>query len=175
MFASPLLKTQLFRPVMAQSLCVFLVLMLWIQIILFVITLRQIFHPAAMPIPPTQIITSPSMDNEMEWLRWPLFGEFVPKQSGSVVIKHSTLDLKIVGILFSTIPNESQVIVLSPGGIETLFKVGDILPHGVVIKRISANSILVSRDGELESLSLPKDQLIFEPPPKEGLFSKSSR
>ena len=47
-----------------------------------------------------------------------------------------------------------------------MFRVGDTIPGDAVIKRIMPDGVLLMREGVMESLSLPKNELIFEPPPK---------
>ena len=76
------------------------------------------------------------------------------------------LDLKVVGIMFANTEGDSHVIIRTAGGHEQTFRVGDSLPGGVVIKRITPEGVLIGRNGALESLSLPKNALIFEPAAK---------
>ena len=45
----------------------------------------------------------------------------------------------------------------------TFYKIGDKIPGGAIIKRIMAGGVLAERNGALESLSLPKNDLTFEP------------
>ncbi|MCW8384881.1 general secretion pathway protein GspC [Fluoribacter dumoffii] len=90
-----------------------------------------------------------------------LFGVYVSNNLSS--IKKSMLNVTLVGILFAHKLNDSQVIIRSATGEEKTYKLGDAIPGGAVIKRIMANGILVERNGTLESLSLPKNELIFEP------------
>ena len=99
-------------------------------------------------------------------LRAPIFGVYLPGDLLGADIKRSMLDLKVVGIIVSSRPRESQVIVRAALGHEAAFRVGDTMPGGAVIKRITADGILVLRNGTLESLSLPKNDLIFEAPAK---------
>ncbi|VEB36286.1 type II secretion system protein N [Legionella cherrii] len=90
-----------------------------------------------------------------------LFGVYVSNNLSS--IKKSMLNVTLVGILFANKLNNSQVIIRSATGEEKTYKLGDSIPGGAVIKRIMASGILVERNGTLESLSLPKNELIFEP------------
>ncbi|KTD02146.1 general secretion pathway protein GspC [Fluoribacter gormanii] len=97
-----------------------------------------------------------------------LFGVYVSDNLST--IKKSMLNVTLVGILFANQINDSQVIIRSADGEENTYKLGDTIPGGAVIKRIMASGILVERNGALESLSLPKNELIFEPvaKPLEG-------
>ena len=94
------------------------------------------------------------------------FGDYVPTNLNDAGVKESMLDLTLVGIMFGTTEKASHVIIRSSGGHEQPFSVGDSLPGGAVIKRITPDGVLVMRNGTLESLSLPKDALTFEPPAK---------
>jgi len=103
-----------------------------------------------------------SRQNESEHiLKASLFGVYVPNDLNSV--KKSMLDLILVGILYADKIEESQVILRSASGVEQNYKLGDTIPGDAVIKRITSGGVLVERNGILESLSLPKNELTFEP------------
>ncbi|BCA95956.1 general secretion pathway protein GspC [Legionella antarctica] len=92
-----------------------------------------------------------------------LFGVYVPNDLNEDNVKKSMLNVNLVGILLGDKTDESQVIIRSAGGEENTYKTGDKIPGGAIIKRIMANGVLVERNGALESLSLPKNDLTFEP------------
>ncbi|ASQ45562.1 type II secretion system protein N [Legionella clemsonensis] len=96
----------------------------------------------------------------------PLFGEYVPANLADADIKESMLDAEIVGIMYDSKEEYSQVIIKTGGGQEKVYSIGDSLPGGAIIKRISPDGIVVLHNGALESLSLPKNELIFEAPAK---------
>jgi general secretion pathway protein C len=93
-----------------------------------------------------------------------LFGVYVPVNLSD--IKKSQLDLKVVGILYSPILEDSAVMIAATGTLEHSYKVGDTLPGGATIKKISASNVIILHNGALESLSLPKNPLHLEAPPK---------
>lgn len=95
-----------------------------------------------------------------------LFGDYVPANISEGDIKQSSLDVEVVGIMFATKENESQVILRISGGKEEFFVIDDNLPGGAIIKRISKEGVVVLHNGVLESLSLPKNELIFDEPAK---------
>lgn len=95
-----------------------------------------------------------------------LFGAYVPTNLSEADIKQSLLDVEIVGIMFSENGRDSQVIIHTADGEEKFYLVGDTLPGGAIIKRISQKGIVVLHNGALESLSLPKNELLFEGPAK---------
>ena len=99
-------------------------------------------------------------------LHTPLFGVYVPNDLDEEHVKKSTLQLTVVGILLADKEKDSQVIIRSSHGEENTYNINDTIPGGAVIKRITAEGILVDQHGTLESLSLPKNHLIFEPAAK---------
>lgn len=113
---------------------------------------RQKAHPAL-------------LDANSALFRQALFGDYVPDLA-TAEIKQSTLDFKVVGILYSRNKEASQVLLQAAGGNELLYSVGDTLPGGAVIRQIEKSRIIVLYKGSLESLRLPKNELLFEPPPK---------
>jgi general secretion pathway protein C len=96
----------------------------------------------------------------------PLFGVYVPPEFNEESVKKSLLDVTLVGVLLSNQERKSQVIIRSAGGEEKTYAVGDSIPGGALIKRITSAGVLVERDGSLESLSLTKEDLTIEPVPK---------
>lgn len=99
-------------------------------------------------------------------LKAPLFGKYTPVMINVSDVKKSLLTYKVVGIMLAAHDEDSEVIIDTLSGGHIVYRVGDILPWGTVIKRITSEGIFVERNGELESLSLPKNELIFEPPAK---------
>ncbi len=95
----------------------------------------------------------------------PLFGIYQPIIDEKD-IKQSMLSLQIVGIMYSELVSQSQVVLKSADGDEQTYVIGDTLPGGAVIKKITANGIVVLYNGELQRLTLPKNELIFAPPAK---------
>ncbi len=90
------------------------------------------------------------------------FGDYVPENLKDASVKQSKLNLDMVGIIFADDEQDSHVII-SEGGQEKIYYVGDTLPGNVIIKRITTDGVFVIRDGSLESLSFPNSDLIFEP------------
>lgn len=111
-------------------------------------------------------ITQTKPDTTNYFLQSTLFGIYVPPDLSEAGVKKSMLDVTIVGILFAVPIEGSQVIIKASDGDEKTYLLGDTLPGGAVIKRITASGVLVERNGVLESLSLPKEDLTFEPIPK---------
>lgn len=92
------------------------------------------------------------------------FGKYTPVMINVADVKKSMLTYRVVGIMLAEHDEDSQVIIDTLSGGDVVYRVGDMLPWGTVIRRITADGIFVERDGELESMSLPKSELIFAPP-----------
>ncbi|RUR13262.1 type II secretion system protein N [Legionella sp. km772] len=92
-----------------------------------------------------------------------LFGVYVSNDLNSNNVKKSMLNITLVGILLGNTSENSQVIIRLANGEEKNYKVDDKIPGGALIKKIMLGGILVEHNGNLESVSLPKTELIFEP------------
>ena len=157
-------KTVLSRPIVPQLICV-----LWIFL-----ALEQIIHSVMSHSSLEQSLTRPHRSSPQveeahasihEIWHVPLFGDYVPQHIGED-IKQSMLHLKVVGILFAHKEQMSHVLIQTADGHQRLFRVGDTLPGGAVLKRITSDAVLIRSHGELERLSFSKQSLPFEPPAK---------
>lgn len=101
-----------------------------------------------------------------------LFGDYVPDHLDAAGVRQSMLNLKVVGVLFDEIEKDSQVLLQKPDGQEQFFRIGDTLSDGAVIKRITTEGVLVLHAGELERLSLPKEDLHFRDPAQPLSFGE---
>lgn len=99
-------------------------------------------------------------------LNYKFFGDYVPQTLDAAGVRQSMLNLTVVGVVFAVNEHDSQVMLRQANGQEHFFHIGDELPGGGVIKRITEEGVLIARDGELERLSLPKQTLKFEAPIK---------
>ena len=99
-------------------------------------------------------------------LNMAFFGDYVPNSLSEADVKQSMLNLAVVGIIYGSGDHGSYVLIRADKGREQTFEEGDTLPGAAVIKRITPEGVLILRNGALESLSLPKQTLTFEPPAK---------
>lgn len=114
-----------------------------------------------------QTLSTPQQPQKLETaVETSFFGEYIPLNLQNAGIKKSTLNLKIVGIIFSENEKQSQVIVQESGGKESIYHIGDKMPGGGVVKRIIPEGIVISRKGVLERLNLPQEKLKLLSPPK---------
>ncbi|WBV65068.1 type II secretory system protein LspC [Legionella pneumophila] len=135
--------------------------------ILIIFEWISLFYPLtyvrAIPVSNTKSITGMREENLNYIFNTSLFGVYVPADLNEDNVKQSMLNVTLVGILFADKIEESQVIIRFASGEEKTYNVGDKIPGGATIKRIMPGGVLVERDGTLESLSLPKNDLTFEP------------
>lgn len=96
-------------------------------------------------------------------LNSPLFGIYIPDNIADGGVKKSLLNVTVAGILLSNKTEHSQVIIRSANNEETVYQIGDTIPGDALVKRITANDVIVEHDGNIERLSLPKNGLNFEP------------
>ncbi|MFC3907772.1 type II secretion system protein N [Legionella dresdenensis] len=135
--------------------------------ILFIIQLFELVRQdSSVPITPSPVTVSKqeaALSANSPVFTNPLFGNYVP-DINNADIKQSRLDLSVLGIMYSEKEDESQVLLKAAQGEEKTYVIGDTVPGGAVIKRITENGIVVLHNGALESLSLPKNELIFDRP-----------
>lgn len=154
--------------IIAKSLCLLLLMFILFSLFTSYFEFKSIYSDTAI----NTISSANLLDNKTSQetikksLNIDLFGKYISNQLGDVNIRPSILDLTIIGIMFSEDKNNSQVLLRFANGVERIFKIGDTIPGGAKILHISAEGIVVSRDGNLESLNLPKDELIFEKQPE---------
>lgn len=157
-------KLMLQRPITAKIMGISIGLLLLIQMIEGIVSYRSLDDMSEANHLQTNQTKHTRSLNTGAGLTTNFFGDYVPKNIIDGNIRQSMLDLTVVGIVFSTDERESYVILRAAAGRERTFKVGDNVPGGAMIKRITADGVLVLRNGVLERLSLPKNELIFEPP-----------
>ena len=162
------IKLIVLKPIFPQILCGVAACLIGLQLTLGVIGYLSENNPKNESKKAFAALVSSGKGKEtsVKFLSIPLFGEYIPKNLEQGDIKRSSLRLSLVGILFSLHEADSIVTIRSRGKGEQMFRIGDTLPGGAVIKHIMPDGVLISREGVMESLSLPKNELIFEQPPK---------
>ena len=161
--AISLVCQNLSRPIVPRMLCLSLVVLILWQVVTGVgLQALNKSIPINRPIK-TTVSHSPVSS---AGLLKPFFGNYIPININDAGVKESGLNVEVVGILFSNNNGDSQVILQSGGGQVQTFHVGDTLTGGAVIKRITPEGMLIERMGVLESISLPKNELIFDAQPK---------
>lgn len=142
----------------------FLCLMLWNVLALW--HWQGSFVESTMPVK-----VNPPTDHLPQSLNSPFFGAYKTSLSDES-IEHSQLNYVIVGIMFSTQPKLSQAVIRDEAGTEKLYRVGDELKMGVTIEAIEPFRVVVSNQGNFESLNLHKDVLRFDTPPKPFMMQE---
>ena len=160
-------KNWLLKLRVAQGLCLSLGLLLVIQTGMALKNYRSLDRFERSPllaVPEPQTLAASLIDAK---LRLALFGDYRALDQGISPITDSKLRLKLVGILSAADPEHSQVIVRTENGQDAVLKVGDSISGSVaVLKTILPDGIVILHNGALERLSLPKNELRFEAPPK---------
>ena len=160
-------KMVISRPIVPQFICLGLVILTVWQIGVGVVSFFSLDKAVSVRHDPlVERLVPPQREQLSTGLKVAFFGDYVPTNLNEAGVKQSMLDLKVVGIMFSENDEASHVIIQMAAGRERTFKVGDSLPGGGIIKRITPDGVLIGRNGSLESLSLPKKALISAPPPK---------
>lgn len=168
MFSLTDIEDKLLRPRTAQIVFLLMVALLTYELLSGVVQYYGIHADLKKkPISSTQASAKKTQQASIQKkLSISIFGEYIPKTLVDIDVKPSGLDLSIAGIVFSSDPKKSMVIINAPGNQTQTFSIGDIVPGGAKIKQITPDGVVLKRDGELESLSLPKDELIFESEPE---------
>ncbi len=163
MFSLTDLEDKLLRPIAAQIIFFLMAALLSYELLSDAVQYYRI-HVALKK--QVSIPAHPHKSNKpstmQKTLSIPIFGDYLPKALVDLNVKPSGLDLFLVGIVFSPNTQESQAIISVPGSSTQTFSVGNSVPGGAKIKQITPDGVLLEHEGELESLSLPKNALIFE-------------
>ncbi|MCR9192646.1 MAG: general secretion pathway protein GspC [Gammaproteobacteria bacterium] len=167
MFSITDMEDKFLRPITAQMIFLLAALLLGYEVLSGAFSYYRIHLELKQS---TQSQSKPTMSKKSEAIQKTLgaqiFGDYTPKNLVDLDMKPSGLNLTLVGVVFSPQPQESQAIIKLPNGNARTFSLGDQVSGGAKIKQITPDGVVLERDGELESLSLPKNALTFEPLPK---------
>jgi type II secretory pathway component PulC len=127
--------------------------------------LSLLFHRSDQRVIPEHAIKRTLIDIEHH-LKFKMFGDYALNLEPTEV-ENSQLNLSIVGIMYSTHPHLSQVIIQGENGFSKIYRQGDSLGFNLILKKIEPDGVILTRNGHLERLNLPKMELQFEakPPP----------
>ena len=90
---------------------------------------------------------------------YPLFGEHLKNAMDGKNIPNTLLNLTLIGILKASKPEESQAFIKVGETEEQLYLINDPLSEDTQLIRILDNAVLLKRNGKIERLSLPKEEL----------------
>ena len=104
-----------------------------------------------------------------------LFGRAGPTALQSVTFDapETQLDLRLQGTLAAEDPKSGLAIITDDQGREAFYAVGDQLPGGAILHEIYAERVILTRQGQYESLKL-RDQAQRRPASRSGLGRKQS-
>lgn len=92
-------------------------------------------------------------------LSYPLFGQYIPKDTDKNAIPKTLLNLKLIGVLKAHEKKYSQTTIQVVGGQEKNYAIGDTLPGGAKIINILDDSVFLMHKGRIEKLSFPQSSL----------------
>ncbi len=87
-----------------------------------------------------------------------LFGVYQPQASNLDAAPDTSLNLTLLGIFAGTRKEESRALIGQPNGDEKPYSIGQDVVNGVNLQAIFADRVVLSRNGQLETLRLDKDK-----------------
>lgn len=87
-----------------------------------------------------------------------LFGVYQPQASNLDAAPDTSLNLTLLGIFAGTRKEESRALIGQPSGDERPYSIGQDVVNGVNLQAIFADRVVLSRNGQLETLRLDKDK-----------------
>jgi general secretion pathway protein C len=90
--------------------------------------------------------------------RWHLFGHSTAVAS-PIQAPETRLQLTLQGLFDIDEPGRARALISDSRGVTGSYGVGDDLPGGVKIERIQSDSVILQRNGRLESLPLQKETI----------------
>lgn len=87
-----------------------------------------------------------------------LFGLYQPQASNLDAAPDTQLSLTLLGIFAGTRKEESRALIGQPNGDEKPYSIGQDVVNGVSLEAIFADRVVLSRNGQLETLRLDKDK-----------------
>ena len=94
--------------------------------------------------------------------QWHLFGKPAPlaqRHKAPVNAPETRLNLTLHGILYNDDPSQARAIIAPNNGKEQAYKVEDDLPGGARIDAIYPDKVMLMRNGQYETLTLPEDKV----------------
>lgn len=87
-----------------------------------------------------------------------LFGVYQPQASNLDSAPDTSLNLTLLGIFAGTRKEESRALIGQPNGDEQPYSIGQDVVNGVNLQAIFTDRVVLSRNGQLETLRLDKDK-----------------
>lgn len=100
--------------------------------------------------------------------QWHLFGKYVKNKPKPVAAPVQTiaaapetkLNLKLRGVFVSTNPQNASAIIADAKGKEESYKIGDDIVGRAILREVFNDKVILERNGRLETLLLPKENLV---------------
>lgn len=100
-----------------------------------------------------------------------LFGQVAADPSKVVA---TTLALRLVGTFAEADPEAGMAFMAESTGSQHIFRVGQELPGGGVLRQVYARQVVIERDGHYEELRFPPSSLRFAAPPSLASLDRIS-
>jgi len=140
-----------------------LFLIAWIGYSLAGLSWRLLPAVPQAPVPvSTKAVSTATPEQNLNVARWHLFGEQVQARVAPVAVKvmpETRLKLILRGVISGDSGTVSGAIIASPSGTQAFYALGADLPGGAVLKEIHERHIVLLRNGNLETLGLPRNSL----------------
>ena len=98
---------------------------------------------------------------------WHMFGDYTTIRAA--LLPKTQLNLTLEGIFFTKNSQQSQAIIAVPGQAAKVYRQGQAVPGGAVIKEILVQGVVLQLGGELQLLPLKLFHLQFAPSPTINL------
>jgi general secretion pathway protein C len=141
-----------------------LLLIVWLAHNLAGLSWRLLPNADQQAIPVVMPIDAPRQQQQaLNIARWHLFGniEARPVVSAQRVEDMPVTRLKLIlrGVVSGGNGSMSGAIIADPSGKQSFYVLGADLPGGAILKEVHERNIVLLRNGQLETLQLPSDQL----------------
>ncbi len=120
--------------------------------------------PVATPRPPPPRVNAATIANAG------LFGNPKPIANANVADAPKTnIPLVLTGVIAASDPRNGLAILGENASSAKVYAVGDIVPGGVKLHSVLTDRVILDRNGNLESLTLPRRSTAMAPPPVQSL------
>lgn len=92
----------------------------------------------------------------------PLFGRYVPEPQPPQALPPTPLQLRLHAVFTHERPEATYAVIAAPGVKPTAYAAGDALPGGAMLQELSADHVVMLRDGRLETLTFASAQAAAE-------------
>jgi len=156
----------------ANVVLVIVVAVLAAQLLWSLVPLPESARWSPTPVPPQQQTLAKAPNADLTSLiDRNLFGAYRPPEQALAKAENAPdtrLSLTLMGVVADASPEQSRALIAASNGEEKSFSIGDDVTAGVKLETIYADRVLLSRQGQLETLRLDKNAPSRAPAPTSG-------